>query len=362
MKELLIPITEHFNEDENPFQAQSQKEIEKIERKELSVENKIPKKLTGKSKVIVELNNLIDKIAPFNFPVLIVGETGTGKEVVANLIHQKSPYYKEPFIVLNCGAIPDSLLTSELFGYTKGAFTGANIEKRGILGNCGRGTLFLDEIEAASFSLQTALLRVIENREYIPLGCYKKEKFEGRILAASNVNLLELCKKGNFRYDLYYRLCAYRLSLPPLSQRKEDIPLLVREYSQKIEKFFPFQLKFSEEAMNKLIEYEWPGNVRQLHHFIMQCAIESEEGYIDEILVSKMLSLYHSQEKKEIFSFNFKLQDLEKETLLNVLKLCDYNKSKTAKMLGISRTTLYSLMKKFSIIIPNISSKKISLG
>jgi len=302
--------------------------------------------ITGHSPAIETLRQKICKIAAFTFPVLIVGETGSGKELVARQLHAKSSAAESPFIAVNCGAITESLLISELFGYMKSSFTGARNDKAGIFLSAGKGTVFLDEIEAAPLSFQAALLRVIENREFLPVGAVRPVRFTGRIVAASNADLLDLCKKGGFRKDLYYRLSTVYINIPPLRQRPEDIPDIIKDFLSTNRLQSEEKIIFTDAAIRALCEYHWPGNVRELQNVIIQCLLESEHEIIDEKVVRKYIVPPHGSAH---VAHTLSLREIEKKTVVDALKKCHGNKAKAAEIMGVCRSTLYSLLKKHQI-------------
>ena len=309
----------------------------------------VPDTITGSSKASTALRGSIGKLSSVHFPVLIQGETGSGKEVVARALHDTGSFRKQPFIAINCGAITDSLIISELFGHTRESFTGANNNKAGIFSSVGRGTVFLDEIEAASPFLQSAILRVVENREFLPVGASHPVKFAGRIVSASNADLLYLTRQGTFRKDLYYRLSVFQITVPPLRDRAEDIPELVNFYLSAHAAQFEKKPLFTSDAMNTLCDYRWPGNIRELQNVIMRCILETEEQLIDSQVVRNIIYPEDEISDNHCIESAFVLRDIEKSTVIKALHQCSYNKAKTAKLLGISRSTLYSILNKYDI-------------
>lgn len=296
------------------------------------------------------------KIAPTKATVLLRGESGTGKELLARAIHFSSPRAEKPFIAINCAAIPDTLLEAELFGFEKGSFTGAYASKKGKFELADSGTLFLDEIGDLPLPLQAKLLRVLQEQTFERLGGTKTLKVDVRIIAATNKDLEEMVKKGLFREDLYWRLNVVPLFIPPLRERKEDIPLLVDHFLKKFNQLYKKNLKITPEAMEKLMEYPFPGNVRELENLIERLVLLSEKTTIEledinNFLKVKNLSILPqnqtptkcSEKPKSILS---ELKELEKERILKVLRECNFNQSKAAKILGITRRQLnYRLLK-----------------
>src|SRR5690606_27824481 len=248
-----------------------------------------PKDIIGTSEKINEILQIINRVKNNKATVFINGESGTGKELIARAIHYEGKFSKEPFIAVNCAGIPENLLEAELFGYTKGAFTGAETNRNGFFQAANRGTIFLDEIGNASLAVQSKLLRVLQEKEVVKVGAQKPERIDVRIIAATNSNLKEMIKKGTFREDLYYRLTVVEINVPPLRARKEDIPLLVEKFLFKYgveykDKF----IKISPSAMEVLKRYDWPGNIRELEniiqHAVIMCDNTIEINHLPETL------------------------------------------------------------------------------
>ena len=292
--------------------------------------------IVGQSQEIVHLVDLIERVKNNRATILIQGESGTGKELVARAIHYKGAFASNPFIAVNCGAIPENLLESELFGYVKGAFTGANETRNGFFQAAAGGTIFLDEIGTAPLSVQTRLLRVLQEKEVSMIGSQKTQKIELRIIAATNSDLYEMSQKGLFREDLYYRLNVVNIETPPLRNRKNDIILLINTFLKKygIEYNKP-QISISDEATKVLIRHSWPGNVRELENVIQRMIIMSE-AIIDIKDIPEYLKYPIPSEKNELKS----LKDIEKAYILKVLSAVDNNKTKAAEILQIDRKTL----------------------
>jgi Nif-specific regulatory protein len=286
---------------------------------------KIPE-LIGQSKAIRDLTKLIHRISATDTTVLILGESGTGKDLVSQAIHKLSSRRDNPYIAQFCGSIPDSLLESELFGYKKGAFTGATTDKKGLLEVAEEGTFFLDEIADISIALQAKLLRVLENKEIISLGDTKSKKVDVRIITATNKDLQSLVNTGKFREDLFYRLNVFPLRIPPLRERKEDILLLAEFY---IKKFSADKIKITPTAVKKLESYYWPGNVRQLINVIQRALILVEN---DEITENQIVI----EDSKKVINFDGTLRDYEKQLLLQRLGEYKGNRTQTAASLGVS--------------------------
>ena len=316
-------------------------------------------KLSGISPSIQKIRELILKAAPTDTTVLIQGESGVGKEIVAKLIHLHSKRAKEAFVEINCAAIPETLIESELFGYEKGAFTGAQSFKKGKLELAHKGTLFLDEIGDLSLDAQAKLLRVLQEKRFERLGGNKPIEIDVRIISATNKDLLKEIKRGNFREDLFFRINVFPISIPPLRERKEDIPILVEEFLEEFSYKIGCEKKIiKRDALEALIEYDWPGNVRELKNFIERLVIissSSEISYKD--LPSDFKNL---TKKKESFQENtdpwfkeknYRLAKLlfEKEFLKR--KLFEYggNVSKTAREIGLERAYLQKKIKDFNL-------------
>lgn len=298
------------------------------------------KEIIGESKVMKELKYMIEKVADSNLPVLILGESGTGKDLVANALHYRSSRKDNPFIPINSGAIPGELLESELFGYVKGAFTGAQVNKKGLVEIASGGTLFLDEIGDMDPALQVKLLRFLDTGEFRPVGSTMTKKVDVRVIAATNKNLQEAISKGSFREDLYYRLSVVTIHVPPLRERGEDI-LLLAEYYLKMHKNNKKEL--AEETKEFLLNYDFPGNVRELINFIDRGVLLAKE---DKIYPRDLLPNLsdESPEKKGI-----SLEDVEKEHILEILNYTNWNKQKAAKLLGIGLRTLYRKIEKYNL-------------
>lgn len=295
-------------------------------RQQLQSVQPIPQ-MIGESPAMKRLAALIHKVAQTDATVLILGESGTGKDLAARAIHQLSPRNANAFLAQFCGSIPDSLLESELFGYKKGAFTGANSDKQGLFEVADGGTFFLDEIADISLALQAKLLRVIQNQEIIRLGDTKVKKVNVRIITATNRDLKQLVKEGKFRQDLFYRLNVFPITLPPLRERISDIPLFVRHF---IEKFGNGKIGVEAAALKKMESYPWPGNVRQLENVLQRALILCD---------SNKLSAEHIILEEESFSpeqFEGTLQDFEKFLMLRRLEKYNQNRTQAAKSLGVS--------------------------
>ena len=305
----------------------------------------------GNSPQVQQILSLIEQVAPTKSNVLILGESGTGKSLVAELIHKNSPRRDGPFISINCAAIPETLLEAELFGYKKGAFTGAVADKKGLIELANGGTLFLDEIGDLPLGLQAKLLKFLETYEFIPLGDVQKKKVDIRLISATNKNLEELIEEGKFREDLYYRLSVIEIKIPPLRERKEDIPVLVYYFLEQASKQHNKKIKgITNEALSYLLNYDWPGNVRELRNVIERAVILARDEYIlPHDLPEKIIKSSPSPEIGFGKSLKEAIEEYEKTIILNTLKFCNYDKERAAKILDIDLATLYRKLKKFGI-------------
>jgi DNA-binding NtrC family response regulator len=293
--------------------------------------------LVGESEAMQKVLGALEKAASTVATVLITGESGTGKELVARAIHYKSDRASSPFVPVNCGGIPESLLESELFGHVKGAFTGATESRAGFFQTADGGTIFLDEISETSLSMQVKLLRVLQEKEVCMVGSSKTRRVDVRIIAATNKDLLSLVNKGVFREDLFYRLNVITIGIPPLRERGDDILLLIdyvtKKYATELGKPTP---KFSERALQVLRQYQWPGNVRELENVIQRLIVMSEDDLIE---VPDLPSLMRFSALR-VPGLHRTLTEVEAEHIGNVLASVDGNKTKAAQILGIDRKTL----------------------
>lgn len=331
--------------------------------------------IIGQSKPMQKIFDMIKTIAKSDTTILIEGESGTGKELIARSIHQESERRSRPFVAINCGAIPETLLESELFGHVKGSFTGAIADKRGLFQEAHGGTLFLDEISTISLPVQAKLLRAIQEREIRPVGGAHGFKIDVRIIAATNRPLLSMIREKSFREDLYYRLAVIALTVPPLRDRKEDIPLLATFFLDKFCRKNGKNIRhISEPSMRKMLEYFWPGNIRELENIIERAVVISPDDAAEinlsvlpaalnplerpsmriaddpisqeaENFVSRLLQENH--DLKSII--DIATSEIEKTAILQMLKDVDGNRSEAAKRLGISRPALYTKLREYNI-------------
>ncbi|MBU0991401.1 MAG: sigma-54 dependent transcriptional regulator [Proteobacteria bacterium] len=310
------------------------------------------KNIIGNSAAIQPLFEAMTLSSPTDATILISGESGTGKELIANAIHENSPRKDMPLIKLNCAALPESLLESELFGHLKGAFTGAATNKKGRFHLAHKGTIFLDEIADMPLSTQSKILRVIQEQEFEPLGGTQTIKVDVRIIAATNRNLKEAVQTGRFREDLYFRLNVIHLKVPPLKERSEDIPLLteffLKKFTQKNKRFIK---GLTPKGMDILMRYDWPGNIRELQNVIERSVIMSRGDLIEpDVFPEPLKKLYQSSnENRMALNVGKSLKDMEKEMILLTLKKTNGNRTHTADILGISRRTLQLKLKEYGV-------------
>ncbi len=312
--------------------------------------------MVGSSPKMIELYKEIARVAPTRSTVLILGESGTGKELVARAIHQNSPRRDKSFIAVNCGALTESLLEAELFGHTKGSFTGANADRRGLWEEAEGGTLFLDEIGETSSAMQVKLLRALQEGEIRRVGSTLTRKVDARIIAATNRDIEEEVKTASFREDLFYRLSVVTLRVPSLRERPTDISILAEKFLNKARKNIGKEsLHFSKNALKTLIVYEWKGNVRELEAAVEYAALRARGNEIlAEDLPVKLLSDEFKQSAarfhlSELYADLPSFEELEKRYLLHVLEKTGGNRTKAAEVLGIDRRTLYRMAERFEI-------------
>ena len=289
--------------------------------------------------------DIVRRVADTEATVLILGESGTGKELVARALHYNSRRRDRPFVALNCGAIPEELLESELFGHVRGAFTGALEDRVGRFTAAHGGTLLLDEIGDMSPRLQTKVLRVLQEREFQRVGSSRTETVDVRIIAATNQDLAALLRERRFREDLYFRLAVVPIVVPPLRERREDIPLLVRQFLRDLKHDYPKVEGISPRAVKRLMEYEWPGNVRELQGLIERLVVLRQEGWIDEEDLPEPVLERQSRAPRvrlpaDGLDFTALVQDFEADLIVQALEATGWNKNQAAHLLGLKRTTL----------------------
>ena len=308
--------------------------------------------IIGRSRAMKELLETVAMVAPSEATVLIMGESGTGKELIANAIHQNSPRSSHPFIKVNCAALPETLLESELFGHEKGAFTGAVSRRQGRFHLAHKGSILLDEIAEMSMATQSKILRVLQEREFEPIGSSETVKVDTRIITATNKNLQEEVRANRFREDLYYRINVVNLTVPSLRDRREDIPLLVDFFLKRYAKKNHRNLKgFTPKAMDLLMRYDWPGNIRELENVVERSVIMMRGDFItpDEFPdVLKSLDPEYEQISAEMLSGK-SLKEMEKAMIMRTLQETDGNRTRAAEILGISRRTLQLKLKEYGV-------------
>ncbi|MGD1048013.1 MAG: sigma-54 dependent transcriptional regulator [Candidatus Krumholzibacteriaceae bacterium] len=308
------------------------------------------KEIIGKSEEIQSVFNLVNKVADTDSTILISGESGTGKELIAKAIHYRSGRASAPFVSINCGALPENLLESELFGHVKGSFTGAIRDKEGMFKVASGGTFFLDEVGETTLAIQVKLLRVLQEREIIPVGGTAPIKVDVRLIAATNADLEKAVKEERFRADLYYRLNVIPVVMPPLRDRRDDIPLLVDHFLHVASERSGRRKTVSKEAMGLLSNYDWPGNVRELENIVERaCILQEGDDLLIEDLPDKVR--HHSQERRKVVmqETQMTLDELEKEYLVSVLEETNWQKKKASAILGINASTLYRKIQRYGL-------------
>ena len=321
--------------------------------------------MIGRSPEMDKLYRILAKVAQSSHPVLILGESGVGKELVARSIHSNGPHADRPFVPIDCGSLVPTLMESELFGYVKGAFTGANRSKEGLLASAQGGTVFLDEIGELPLDLQAKLLRALQEKEVRPVGATHRVAINVRILAATNRNLAAMVEQGRFRKDLYYRLSVVNLRIPPLRERKQDIPLLAAHFLERMSRETGTIHTLSDDALRTLVDYEWPGNVRELEHSLDRACTLSSGPVLHLGDLPTQLQNFHLQNRRSVTMATtplgapgstrapvLPLAQLEKQAILETLSKLNGDKLLTARLLGIGKTTLYRKLKEYGIGAP----------
>jgi transcriptional regulator with PAS, ATPase and Fis domain len=301
-----------------------------------------------KDPTMVEIYRLCDRIAKSFSSVLIMGETGVGKEIIARYIHNSSHFRKGPFVAINCSVIPEHLAESELFGYEKGAFTGAAERKIGHIESAAGGTLFLDEITDLPVAIQSKLLRFLDNKRFTRLGGVREAKVDVRIIGATNKDVEEEVETGKMRKDLFYRLNQFMLCIPPLRSRPDEIQAIAKYHIKKMSKKLGKKHRISKGAMDYLKSYSWPGNVRQLKHVMEQAVILSEDEEIDQNVIASTLNRKPDQALPGAM-ISARIEEVERKAIMDALKTCNGNRTRAAELLGISRRKLIYRMKKYKI-------------
>ncbi len=309
--------------------------------------------IIGKSQVLQDVLVMVERVAPLITTVLITGASGTGKELIAQAIHKKSPFADKRFVPINCGAIPENLIESELFGHVKGAFTGALRDKKGLFKVAEGGTIFLDEIVSVPLNLQVKLLRAIDQKEILPVGSTNPEVIDVRIVAATNKNLANEVEEGNFREDLYYRLNVVGINIPPLKERVEDIPELINHFI----KIYNAQLGkkitgVNEKTLNALMDYPWKGNVRELENAVERAMIFCDSDILTMQHFTQ-ISSENSSSRNSDDDLKSSVRRFEQERIFKALKAAGNDKSKAAEILGLSLSSLYRKMSELGIELKN---------
>jgi transcriptional regulator with PAS, ATPase and Fis domain len=317
--------------------------------------------IIGESIAVRGLLGLIKKVAPTDSTALIMGESGTGKELIATSIYENSDRKNKPFIKLNCAAIPEELLESELFGHEKGAFTGATKFKPGKFDMANGGTIFLDEIGDMPLNLQSKILRVIQEKEFYRVGGSRTIKVDVRFIASTNQNLEKMVQEGLFREDLYYRLNVFTLHMPPLRERKEDIPLLVDYFLQNL----PKKVEISSVALQMLMAFPWPGNIRELKNVVESAAVIAEDGFIEPAqLPAKITGLFSNGESNKIslpvnLPLDERLNEIEKSMIIDALRKTGGIQVRATELLGINQRSLWHRIKKHGIDVKSLKNNEI---
>ncbi len=358
-------ITKPFRVEEIAASIRRALEQDRMRRENLYLRQELARtfdfsQIVGSSEPMQAVFDLVRKISPTDSTVLILGESGTGKELIARAIHYNSHRSEGRFVSINCGAIPETLLESELFGHVKGSFTGAVRDKEGLFSVARRGTFFLDEIGEMPQSIQVKLLRALEQREIAPVGGTSPIKVDTRVIAASNKDLEEEVRQNNFRPDLFYRINVIPIVLPPLRHRTDDIPLLVSHFLAKwCERTGRKPKTISENAMTVLLRYRWPGNVRELENLIQRAVTLEEEDVIDVDAFPEKVRASNGPDTDFLsLAGDVTLEELEKAYILKTLERTAWHKKRTAAVLGIDPSTLYRKLERYGIAGPQDLSDK----
>jgi transcriptional regulator with PAS, ATPase and Fis domain len=300
--------------------------------------------MIGSSPRMIEIYKTLSRVAPTDATVLIEGETGTGKELIAGMIHRNSKRAQQQFVPVDCGAIAPSLLESELFGTLRGAYTGADRDRMGVFEAAHNGTVFLDEIGDIDLGFQLKLLRFLQEREIRPLGSARAKKVDVRVIAATNKDVQKMVEEGKFREDLWYRLNVVRLTVPPLCERTSDIPLLVHYFLKRYNERYGLDTKITDSGVEALEDYSWPGNIRQLQHLVERLTILAPGGRIDKAVAEAAIEQMDSRDHG-----NESLAEAETDQIRRVLTATNGNKTRAAKILGIERKTLYRKLERMEL-------------
>ncbi|MCL4850327.1 MAG: sigma-54 dependent transcriptional regulator [Bryobacteraceae bacterium] len=309
------------------------------------VEDLPESEMIGSSPKMIAIYKVVSRVAPTDATILLEGETGTGKELVARMIHRNSARAEHPFVPVDCASIAPALLESELFGALKGAYTGADRDRMGVFEGANQGTVFLDEIGDIELNFQLKLLRFLQEREVRPLGSARVRKVDVRVIAATNRDLQKMVEEGKFREDLWFRLNVVRVTLPPLCERRGDLPLLAHFFLKKYNERYKQQARITETGLRAMEQYTWPGNVRQLQHLMERLTILAPNGRIDEHAVDMAIEASEPREQA-----GETLAETEMDQIRRVLAATGGNKSRAAKILGIERKTLYRKLERMGLV------------
>ncbi len=318
--------------------------LERNEDDDAEIEDPPPTELVGSSAPMIEIYKTISRVAPTDATVLLEGETGTGKELIAQMIHSNSHRAQQPFVPVDCGSVAPSLMESELFGSLRGAYTGADRDRIGVFEAANNGTVLLDEVGDIDFGFQLNMLRFLQEKEIRPVGSHRSKKVDVRVIAATNRDLKKMVDNGKFREDLWYRLNVVRIEIPPLRQRHGDVPLLAQAFLKRYNERYGMSTRLLESGLKALNEYTWPGNVRQLQHLMERLSILAPYGRIDSAAACDALEAMSPGE-----TVSETLADAETEQIRRVLAATNGNKSRAARILGIERKTLYRKLERMGV-------------
>jgi len=324
--------------------AEKSLDTEEDEKEAEAIDDLPDTEMIGSSPRMIDIYKTLSRVAPTDATVLIEGETGTGKELIAGMIHRNSKRAQQVFVPVDCGAIAPSLLESELFGTLRGAYTGADRDRMGVFEAANNGTVFLDEIGDIDLGFQLKLLRFLQEREVRPLGSARAKKVDVRVIAATNKDVQTMVEEGKFREDLWYRLNVVRLTVPPLCDRASDIPLLVHYFLKRYNQRYSLDAKIIASGMKAMEDYSWPGNIRQLQHMMERLTILAPGGRIDSAVVQGAIEQMDSRDHG-----SESLADTETDQIRRVLTATNGNKSRAAKILGIERKTLYRKLERMGL-------------
>jgi DNA-binding NtrC family response regulator len=360
-------LDKHAKNDEIKMVVRNALEVRQVKSENVQLKRALSgvsstRNMVGQSEGIQRVMTMVDRVSASDATILIHGESGTGKELIARAIHDKSHRADGPFVSINCGALPESLLESELFGHVKGSFTGAIKDKDGLFKVANGGTFLLDEIGETTLAIQVKLLRVLQEREIIPVGGTKPVKVDVRIIAATNRDLEKEVNLGNFRADLFYRLNVIPVTLPPLRDRRDDIPLLIDHFLRRYKSDYSGNLKetITDDALECLMAYKWPGNVRELENVVERAVILQEDSRTISVrdLADKIVGRGQRTTGSTIRESGITLEELEKKYMIQVLNETGWHKKRAAEILGINPSTLYRKIRSYGLEIPGGESEE----